>query len=126
MTDFEVHPVGTAKRLVRSEEMTDLVKRLRKEYAEATVSTHNTLSTEPRYECVYCTCVEIAPNCHHEKCIALVFAESADRIEALEAALAGLSRHAPIMGSRGEYRQGQLDCLEMVREIARAALEDAE
>jgi len=67
--------------------MSDLVERLRKEYQDATFPTHNDLSVEPRYECAYCTEVELAPNCHVEKCLALLLSNAADRIEQLEAAL---------------------------------------
>jgi hypothetical protein len=40
----------------------------------------------------------------------------------LRDALERIARHLPIMGSTGEYRQGQLDVLESVLEIAHTAL----
>ncbi len=41
----------------------------------------------------------------------------------LRKALKTLSRYGVIMGSRGEYRQGQLDVLEYIHEISNAALQ---
>lgn len=43
----------------------------------------------------------------------------------LRAALEAITRRAPIMGSTGPYREGQLDALEACREIASAALEES-
>lgn len=45
-----------------------------------------------------------------------------ERIEELEKALDSISRHHPIMGSKGDYRQGQFDVLESVKNIAKEAL----
>ena len=42
--------------------------------------------------------------------------------EKLRFALERIERHGPIMGSTGEYRQGQLDILEIVSTIAGLAL----
>ena len=42
--------------------------------------------------------------------------------EELRVALGRIERHGPIMGSRGDYRQGQLDILETVSTIAGLAL----
>jgi len=63
--------------------VSDLIKRLRQEYKDSTFATHNTLSMEPRYECEYCSCVELAENCHDEGCIALLLNEAADALEQL-------------------------------------------
>jgi hypothetical protein len=41
----------------------------------------------------------------------------------LAAALQGLRRHAPIMGSTGDYMQGQLDVLKSVERISDEALQ---
>jgi len=41
----------------------------------------------------------------------------------LRKALKTLSRYVVIMGSRGEYQQGQLDVLEYIHEISNAALQ---
>jgi hypothetical protein len=43
-------------------------------------------------------------------------------VAALREALERVKRHGPIMGSRGDYRQGQLDVLESVARIAGQAL----
>jgi len=53
-------------------------------------------------------------------------AEKAEQEAArLRAALEAITRRAPIMGSTGPYREGQLDALEACREIASAALEES-
>jgi len=40
-------------------------------------------------------------------------------------ALGSLSRHRPLMGSTGEYREGQLDLLQSIERIAKAAIAKA-
>lgn len=44
---------------------------------------------------------------------------------AMREALEKIQRHGPIMGSRGDYRQGQLDILETVSTIAGLSLVNA-
>ena len=44
--------------------------------------------------------------------------QQAREIARLREALGRISRHGPIMGSTGDYRQGQLDVLESVKRIA--------
>lgn len=47
-----------------------------------------------------------------------VITRQMEEIERLRDKLERISRHAPIMGSTGDYRQGQLDVLESVKRIA--------
>lgn len=44
-------------------------------------------------------------------------------VQKLREALEAITRRAPIMGSRGDYRDGQLDALKACSEVARAALQ---
>ena len=44
--------------------------------------------------------------------------QQAKEIARLRDTLERISRHVPIMGSTGDYRQGQLDVLESVKRIA--------
>lgn len=44
--------------------------------------------------------------------------QQAKEIAKFRGALGRISRHAPIMGSTGDYRHGQLDVLESVKRIA--------
>ena len=44
------------------------------------------------------------------------------RVQELRKVIERVAHHGPIMGSRGEYRQGQIDVLESVRRIAQEEL----
>lgn len=44
--------------------------------------------------------------------------QQAEEIAGLCESLGRIARHGPIMGSTGDYRQGQLDVLESVKRIA--------
>ena len=56
----------------------------------------------------------------------LEYHKRGDRIEKLREGLMKIERHGPIMGSTGEYRQGQIDILETVSTIASLVLAEDE